>query len=46
MSRLLVTMAMSLDGLITSPHDDAQNLAGMNGMRPRDRHARTSTGEV
>jgi hypothetical protein len=30
MSEVFVTMAMSLDGFITGPHDDVQNLA-----RPR-----------
>jgi hypothetical protein len=29
-------MAMSLDGFITGPHDDAQNPAGINGMRLMD----------
>jgi len=33
MSRVFLTMAMSLDGFITGPHDDAQNPAGINGMR-------------
>jgi dihydrofolate reductase len=36
MSRVFVTMAMSLDGFITGPHDDAQNPAGINGMRLMD----------
>jgi hypothetical protein len=31
-----VSMAMSLDGFITGPHDDAQNPAGINGMRLMD----------
>jgi dihydrofolate reductase len=31
-----VTMAMSLDGFITGPHDDAQNPAGIDGMRLMD----------
>ena len=30
------SMAMSLDGFITGPHDDAQNPAGINGMRLMD----------
>jgi dihydrofolate reductase len=29
-------MAMSLDGFITGPHDDADNPAGINGMRLMD----------
>ena len=29
-------MAMSLDGFITGPHDDAENPAGINGMRLMD----------
>lgn len=33
MSEVFVTMAMSLDGFITGPHDDAQNPAGIDGMR-------------
>ena len=36
MSRVFLTMAMSLDGFITGPHDDAQNPAGINGMRLMD----------
>ncbi len=36
MSELFVTMAMSLDGFITGPHDDAQNPAGIDGMRLMD----------
>lgn len=36
MSQVYVTMAMSLDGFITGPHDDAQNPAGINGMRLMD----------
>jgi hypothetical protein len=32
----MLTMAMSLDGFITGPHDDAQNPAGINGMRLMD----------
>jgi dihydrofolate reductase len=36
MSRVYVTMAMSLDGFITGPHDDADNPAGINGMRLMD----------
>jgi dihydrofolate reductase len=36
MSRVFVTMAMSLDGFITGPHDDAENPAGINGMRLMD----------
>ena len=36
MSRVFVTMAMSLDGFITGPDDDAQNPAGTNGMRLMD----------
>lgn len=31
-----MTMAMSLDGFITGPQDDAQNPAGINGMRLMD----------
>jgi dihydrofolate reductase len=36
MSRVFVTMAMSLDGFITGPHDDADNPAGIKGMRLMD----------
>jgi dihydrofolate reductase len=36
MSKVYLTMAMSLDGFITGPHDDAQNPAGVNGMRLMD----------
>ena len=36
MSQVFVSMAMSLDGFITGPHDDAQNPAGINGMRLMD----------
>jgi hypothetical protein len=36
MSRVFVTMAMSLDGFITGPDDNAQNPAGTNGMRRMD----------
>ena len=36
MAHVYVTMAMSLDGFITGPHDDAQNPAGINGMRLMD----------
>jgi dihydrofolate reductase len=36
MSKVYLTMAMSLDGFITGPHDDAQNPAGINGMRLMD----------
>jgi len=36
MSRVILSMAMSLDGFITGPHDDAQNPAGINGMRLMD----------
>ncbi len=36
MSRVFVTMAMSLDGFITGPHDDADNPAGIDGMRLMD----------
>jgi dihydrofolate reductase len=36
MSRVFSTMAMSLDGFITGPQDDAQNPAGINGMRLMD----------
>jgi dihydrofolate reductase len=35
-SQVFLTMAMSLDGFITGPHDDAQNPAGINGMRLMD----------
>ena len=33
MSNVFLTMAMSLDGFITGPDDDAENPAGTNGMR-------------
>jgi len=36
MSQVFLTMAMSLDGFITGPHDDADNPAGINGMRLMD----------
>jgi dihydrofolate reductase len=36
MSQVYVTMAMSLDGFITGPHDDADNPAGVDGMRLMD----------
>src|SRR5918994_7614035 len=36
MSQVYVSMAMSLDGFITGPHDDARNPAGINGMRLMD----------
>jgi len=36
MSRVFSTMAMSLDGFITGPQDDAQNPAGIDGMRLMD----------
>jgi dihydrofolate reductase len=35
-SRVFLTMAMSLDGFITGPQDDAENPAGINGMRLMD----------
>lgn len=36
MSRVTLYMAMSLDGFITGPDDDATNPAGINGMRLMD----------
>lgn len=36
MSRVILSMAMSLDGFITGPRDDAQNPAGIKGMRLMD----------
>jgi dihydrofolate reductase len=36
MSHVFLTMAMSLDGFITGPDDNAQNPAGTNGMRLMD----------
>src|SRR3712207_3126950 len=36
MSKVFLTMAMSLDGFITGPNDDAENPAGINGMRLMD----------
>jgi len=36
MSRVFLTMAMSLDGFITGPDDDADNPAGTGGMRLMD----------
>ena len=36
MSRVILYMAMSLDGFITGPDDDATNPAGINGMRLMD----------
>ena len=36
MSRVTLYMAMSLDGFITGPGDDATNPAGINGMRLMD----------
>jgi dihydrofolate reductase len=35
-TRVFLTMAMSLDGFITGPHDDAENPAGVDGMRLMD----------
>lgn len=36
MSEVFLTMAMSLDGFITGPDDNAENPAGTNGMRLMD----------
>src|SRR3954451_1874728 len=36
MSQVYVSMAMSLDGFVTGPQDDAENPAGINGMRLMD----------
>lgn len=36
MSEVFLTMAMSLDGFITGPDDNAENPAGINGMRLMD----------
>lgn len=36
MSRIVLSMAMSLDGFITGPDDSAENPAGINGMRLMD----------
>lgn len=36
MSRIVLSMAMSLDGFITGPDDNAENPAGVNGMRLMD----------
>jgi len=36
MSQVILYMAMSLDGFITGPQDDATNPAGINGMRLMD----------
>ena len=36
MSKVFLTMAMSLDGFITGPRDDAENPAGIGGMRLMD----------
>jgi dihydrofolate reductase len=36
MSRVFLTMAMSLDGFITGPDDDAEHPAGIDGMRLMD----------
>ena len=36
MSEVFLTMAMSLDGFITGPDDDAENPAGIDGMRLMD----------
>jgi dihydrofolate reductase len=36
MTKVFLTMAMSLDGFITGPDDDAQNPAGTDGMRLMD----------
>jgi hypothetical protein len=46
MSRVFDTMAVASDGPITGPHDDAQNPAGINGMRAVDWHAPTSIEQV
>ncbi len=45
MSRVFVTMAMSLDGFITGPDDDADNPAGVNGMRLMDWLSADGSGE-
>jgi dihydrofolate reductase len=36
MTKVFLTMAMSLDGFITGPDDDAENPAGVDGMRLMD----------
>lgn len=36
MGKVTSEISMSLDGFITGPHDDAQNPAGINGMRLMD----------
>ena len=36
MPKVFLTMAMSLDGFITGPRDDAENPAGVGGMRLMD----------
>jgi dihydrofolate reductase len=45
MSRVILTMAMSLDGFITGPQDDAQNPAGIGGMRLMDWLGRGGSGD-
>ncbi len=45
MSRVFVTMAMSLDGFITGPDDNAENPAGVNGMRLMDWLSADGSGE-
>ena len=44
MSQVFLTMAMSLDGFITGPKDDAENPAGTNGMRLMDWARRRQNG--
>jgi dihydrofolate reductase len=46
MSRVFVTMAMSLDGFITGPDDNAENPAGTNGMRLMDWLSLDQAGEA
>jgi dihydrofolate reductase len=45
MSRVFLTMAMSLDGFITGPDDDAENPAGVDGMRLMDWLASDGAGD-
>ena len=46
MTKVFLTMAMSLDGFIAGPDDDAQNPAGTDGMRLMDWLGTNDDGEA
>jgi hypothetical protein len=46
MSRVILFMAMSLDGFVSGPGDDAQNPADINGMRLMDWLDHGSSGPI